>query len=71
MELWIRECISTLSGHTKSISSLVYIPKTMHIVSGSNDKTIRIWDYETCECITTLKGHTDNICTITIIPETF
>ena len=29
------------------------------IVSGSWDKTIRVWNVDTGECILTLKGHTE------------
>ena len=31
------------------------------IVSGSYDKTIRVWNVDTGECILTLKGHTGNL----------
>ena len=31
------------------------------IVSGSYDKTIRVWNVDTGECILTLKGHTDGV----------
>ena len=39
------ECISTLSGHTSDVNSLVYIPSKKLIVSGSSDKSIKIWNY--------------------------
>ena len=32
-------------------------------MSGSGDKTIRVWNVETGECILTLKGHT-RLCQI-------
>ncbi len=33
--------------------------RNRNLVSGSVDKTIKIWDIETCECIQTLTGHND------------
>ena len=29
------------------------------IVSGSHDKTVRVWNKDTGDCIRVLKGHTD------------
>jgi WD40 repeat protein len=29
------------------------------IMSGSNDRTIKLWDVNTGQCLHTLKGHTD------------
>ena len=39
------------------------------IVSGSDDKTVKIWNYKTSECISTLKGHNNSITSVTIIPD--
>jgi WD40 repeat protein len=30
-------------------------------VSGSGDKTVRVWDLESGRCLATLKGHTENV----------
>ncbi len=39
-------------------------------MSGSNDKTIKIWNYETYEHFNTLDGHTDWVMTLLHIPDT-
>ncbi len=39
-------------------------------MSGSNDKTIKIWNYETYELINTLKGHTDWVMSLLHIVKT-
>ena len=36
------------------------------IVSGSSDKTIRVWNVDTGECILTLKGHTSHVTSVGI-----
>ena len=36
-----------LKGHTESVTSVAFSPDGRHIVSGSDDKTIQIWDAQT------------------------
>jgi WD40 repeat protein len=53
-------------GHTDIITSVDVIDNKM-IVSGSYDKTIKIWNSETGACFRTLEGHTDRVtCLATI-----
>jgi WD40 repeat protein len=35
-----------------------------HVLSGSSDKTIKLWDMNTCECIKTFMGHSGPVTTI-------
>lgn len=37
-------------------------------MTGSNDKTIRIWDPSTGECLKVLKGHKDLVRTLAYDP---
>jgi WD40 repeat protein len=47
-------------GITDSVRSVAYSPDGRHIISGSDDHTIRIWDAETGAAVgDPLKGHTD------------
>ena len=34
-------------------------PDGRRVVSGSDDKTLKVWDVVTGECVATLKGHSD------------
>ena len=51
-----QEC--TLTGHSGPVYSVAYSPDGKHIVSGSGDKTVKIWDSTTgkevsvlvCDC---------------------
>ena len=39
------------------------------LVSGSEDKTIKIWDLESGNCIKTLQGHTNIVRCIKLLPS--
>lgn len=61
------ESLSILSGHTAAVTCVTVIEenekgkKVKHIVSGSEDKTIRIWNILTGSCLHILSGHTGKI----------
>jgi WD40 repeat protein len=50
--------------------SVAYSPDGRHIISGSHDRTIRIWDAETSDAVgKPLKGHTDCVWSVTYSPD--
>lgn len=40
-----------------------------YLVSGADDHTVRVWDYQTKLCIATLEGHTNNISCVAFHPS--
>ena len=52
---------SELTGHRMAITCVKFHPVFSVFVSGSEDSSIRIWDYETGEYEKTLKGHTNTV----------
>jgi WD40 repeat protein len=40
-----QEC--TLTGHSGSVYSVAYSPDGKHLVSGSYDNTVKVWDAQT------------------------
>lgn len=52
---------STLSGHRAPITVVVTHPVYSIVASGSEDSTIRLWDFETAQYERTLKGHTGSV----------
>jgi WD40 repeat protein len=59
-----------LRGHTNGITSVGFSSDGTHIVSGSWDKTIRIWDARTGEeVMKPLKGHTDFVTSVGFSPD--
>lgn len=53
-------CIFTLNGHTQRISCIALHPGG-NIISGSYDKTVRVWNAVTGQCIKVLTGHSEHI----------
>ncbi|MBP5975548.1 CHAT domain-containing protein [Brasilonema sp. CT11] len=51
--------IITYSGHIGWVQSLAFSPDGQILASGSNDKTIRLWNIHTGQCLKTLRGHTN------------
>ncbi|KAJ8597150.1 WD40 repeat-like protein, partial [Rhizopogon salebrosus TDB-379] len=59
-----------LTGHTNMIRSVAISPDGRHIVSGSNDYTIRVWDINTREALgAPLRGHSGSVHSIAISPD--
>ena len=50
------ECLRTLEGHTGEVNSVALSADGSRVVSGSSDKTVRLWDTATGECLRTLGG---------------
>ena len=55
-----------LTGHTGWVNSVTVSPDGKWAVSGSSDKTAKIWDLETGDCRATLEGHTDAVVSVAI-----
>ncbi|MBD2462761.1 serine/threonine protein kinase [Oscillatoria sp. FACHB-1407] len=59
----------TLSGHTGELKCLLLGPAGTHLISGSVDATIRIWDATTGQLVQTLEGHTSFINALIVSPN--
>ena len=44
-------------------------PDGSHIVSGSGDTTLKIWDFKSGKCIRTLEGHTSSVLAVALTPD--
>ena len=62
----------TARGHTENVESLAFQPDRYILASGSEDKTIRIWDMsdpDNPRHLRTLHGHTENVETVAWSPN--
>jgi len=50
-----------MDGHIGEVSKVSFSPQGNRILSGSTDKTARVWNVVSGECIQVLEGHTDEI----------
>ncbi|OSZ82449.1 hypothetical protein CAP35_04045 [Chitinophagaceae bacterium IBVUCB1] len=53
--------IRSFTGHTSWVYGVKMTPDGSHIVSGSKDKSIKIWNVATGALVRTLNGHTDEV----------
>jgi len=58
--------LATLSGHTKWVRSIAFSSDGRSLVSGSDDKTVKLWDMQTGGVIKTFYGHTGNVWSVSI-----
>jgi WD40 repeat protein len=57
------------NGHTGCVTALAVTPDGLRVVSGSDDKTLRLWSLETGKMIRILEGHTEHVWTVAITPD--
>ena len=59
-----------LTGHTDAVYSVAFSPDGKRIVSGSDDKTVQVWDADTGQPIgQPLTGHTDAVSSVAFSPD--
>jgi len=59
-----------LHGHTDPVTSVAYSPDGTHIVSGSWDNTIRVWNATTGQCVAgPFQEHTSSVPSVAYSPD--
>src|ERR1035437_4325332 len=51
-------------GHTGAIHSVAFSRDGKLVLSGAEDKTVRLWDVETGGCLRVLEGHSDRVWSV-------
>ena len=59
----------TLRGHGEWIYSVAFSPDGQRIVTGSYDKTAKVWDSVGGKELLTLRGHGDRVVSVAFSPE--
>jgi WD40 repeat protein len=67
-ENWSAE-LQTLKGHTDRVQSVAFSSDGRLLASGSDDKTIQLWDPATGTLQQTLKGHTGRVKSVAFSPN--
>jgi WD40 repeat protein/uncharacterized caspase-like protein len=60
------DVVDVFEGHQGGVNSIVLSKNGKFLVSGGEDKTVKIWDTKTKKIVATLKGHTDSIKTVAV-----
>eukprot|EP00252_Welwitschia_mirabilis_P014162 TRINITY_DN31204_c0_g1_i1.p1 TRINITY_DN31204_c0_g1~~TRINITY_DN31204_c0_g1_i1.p1 ORF type:complete len:523 (-),score=113.97 TRINITY_DN31204_c0_g1_i1:369-1937(-) len=63
------QIVSTLSGHTKRVTSVKFVPRDDLLLTASQDKTVRIWQANEDNaylCRHVLKDHTAEVHSVTV-----
>ena len=61
--------LRTLEGHSYRVSTLSITPDGQRAVSGSDDKTLRVWDLKSGACVRTMKGHLSSVRSVSVTAD--
>jgi len=66
---WEPERARRPSSVTGGVHVVAVTPDGRHALSGSDDRTLRLWDLENGQCSRTFEGHTRGVHVVAITPE--
>ena len=61
--------LATLEGHGDWVSAVAVTPDGRRAVSGSDDRTLKVWDLEQGALLATLEGHGDGVLAVAVTPD--
>ena len=57
---------TTLSSHNNRVHSLIFSSDGTSLVSGSQDRSVKLWDMQTGGVVNTFRGHKDSVSSVSI-----
>ncbi len=59
-------CKNTFEGHSDIVSSVNLSADGRHAVSGSGDRTLKLWEVKTGKCLRTFEGHSKSVSSVSL-----
>ncbi|HCN28100.1 MAG TPA: hypothetical protein DIT64_04845 [Verrucomicrobiales bacterium] len=63
------DLLLTLEGHSAEVEAVAVTPDGRWAVSGSTDRTLRVWDIDSGQELRSLKGHTLHVRALALTPD--
>ena len=61
--------LATLEGHTGQVTSVAFSPDGNTVLTGSIDRTARLWETASGKLLATLEGHTGQVTSVAFSPD--
>ena len=61
--------LRTLEGHSDVVKAVAVTPDGLQAISGSRDKTLKVWDLASGELRHTLEGHSHSVTAVAVTPD--
>jgi len=58
-----------LTGHGGAVLSVAFAPDRRILATGSDDRSVRLWDLPSGKQVIVLTGHTDAVCSVAFAPD--
>jgi WD40 repeat protein len=63
------EIVQELKGHTKNVTVLAFLPGGKRALSGSEDRTLRLWDLESGQALRVIEGGQNNFVSLAVAAD--
>src|SRR5262249_48865124 len=60
--------VRDLAGHISAVNACAVTPDGRHVVSASDDKTLKVWELASGRAVATLQGHTSLVRACAVTP---
>ena len=58
--------IMDLKGHCQIVSSIIVSESLNSVLSGSRDRSVRLWDLRTGQCVRVVEGHNNDVLSVSM-----
>ena len=65
----LRHEVHLVGGHTGPINAIAVTPDGRRLITGSEDKTAKLWDIKTDRRLEVFKGHTGSVNAVAVTPD--